>query len=151
MRVLVDTNVFVSYLLSSGNEGSAVQKVIEAVFSGVVTLLLPEELLGELLDVLTTRPYFIKRIPHQVAMEFIATLRQSAELLPAVPEGIPSILRDPKDDYLLAQAVVGRADYLVTGDDDLLSLGGVEQLTIVTPLQFVQLTHNGSQPGSQLS
>lgn len=145
MRVLVDTNVFISYLLTPRREGGTVQEVVEVILSGLVTLLLPEELLDELLDVLTTRPYFVRRIPHQAATEFIATLRDAAELLPNIPEEIPSILRDPKDDYLIAQALVGQADYLITGDDDLLSLGRVDHLRIVTPLQFVRITRDYNQ------
>lgn len=45
--------------------------------------------------------------------------------------------RDPEDDYLLAYALVGKADYLVTGDRDLLVLGSVGKTKIVTAQQFL--------------
>jgi predicted nucleic acid-binding protein len=46
------------------------------------------------------------------------------------------VTRDIKDDYLLAYALVGRADYLVTGGEDLLVLGDVEGVKIVRPAEF---------------
>lgn len=47
--------------------------------------------------------------------------------------------RDPKDDYLIAYAVIGEADYLVTGDKDLLVLEQIAGVTIVTPARFADL------------
>lgn len=97
-------------------------------------------MLDELLGVLTTRPHFTSRISNRIATEFIGTLRARAELLPTIqPEDVPAVVRDPKDDYLLAHALLGRADYLVTGDRDLLVLERVEQLRIVTPGAFVEI------------
>jgi putative PIN family toxin of toxin-antitoxin system len=145
VRVLVDTNVFVSYLLSHPSRTSAVRNIVDVVLSGAVTLLLPEALLAELLGVLTTRPYFTSRISNRIATEFIGALRARAELLPAIhPDEVPPVLRDPKDDYLLAYALLGRADYLVTGDRDLLVLERVEQLRIVTPGEFVEIATGGT-------
>jgi predicted nucleic acid-binding protein len=47
--------------------------------------------------------------------------------------------RDPKDDYLIAYALIYQADYLVTGDKDLLVLGKVEELEIVRPAEMRKL------------
>lgn len=52
---------------------------------------------------------------------------------------IPRITRDLKDDYLLAYAVVGEADYLVTGDKDLLVLEKIGEVAIVSPADFAKL------------
>jgi hypothetical protein len=49
------------------------------------------------------------------------------------------VTRDPKDDYLIAYALVGAADYRVTGDRDLLVLGQVDDVKIVTPRAFATL------------
>ena len=65
-----------------------------------------------------------------------------AELIPPISSGgssktvLPVVTRDAKDDYLLAYALVGQADYLVTGDEDLLVLQEIEGLKIVNPTQF---------------
>lgn len=54
------------------------------------------------------------------------------------------ITRDAKDDYLLACALLGRANYLVTGDKDLLTLAGqVKGLTILSSAQFADLLTKG--------
>lgn len=142
MRVLVDTNVFVSYLLSPERKGT-IPLLVEEVLGGPATLLVPRELLEELFEVLTTRTYLTSRIPYDAAERFIATLRSGAELLPPVHDELPRLLRDPKDDYLLAYALVGRADYLVTGDDDLLSLGAMGRLSILSPAAFTRLLERG--------
>ncbi len=55
------------------------------------------------------------------------------------PEPIPALTRDPEDDYLIVYALIGRAEYLVTGDRDLLVLERVESVDILTPNAFGQL------------
>ena len=71
---------------------------------------------------------------------FARFLNTYAERVGKIEEPIPTITRDVKDDYLLAYALVGRADYLVTGDKDLLILRGlITGLEIVTPLQFSEI------------
>ena len=59
--------------------------------------------------------------------------------MPPITEAIPAIVRDYKDDYLIAYSVVYHADYLVTGDKDLLTLQKIEQVKILPPVEFAQL------------
>jgi len=47
--------------------------------------------------------------------------------------------RDPDDNRVLEAAIAGEADYIVTGDRDLLELGSYEGIRIVTPAEFVAL------------
>ncbi len=61
-----------------------------------------------------------------------------SEIIPEINEPIPKVTRDWKDDYLLAYALVGQADYLVTGDNDLLVLQQVGNLSIVSPQEFLK-------------
>lgn len=49
------------------------------------------------------------------------------------------VCRDPNDDFILECAVVGRADLIVTGDKDLLSLGEYEGVRIVTARQYLEM------------
>ena len=49
------------------------------------------------------------------------------------------VCRDPKDDKFLALAVAGMADFLITGDQDLLALHPFQKVAIVTPLDFLAL------------
>lgn len=68
-----------------------------------------------------------------------AALLANGEVIPKISGTIPAVTRDPKDDYLLAYAVVGAADYLVTGDEDLLILKQVQTVTLCRPRDFVEL------------
>jgi putative PIN family toxin of toxin-antitoxin system len=138
MRVLLDTNVLVSYLLTPAAGGS-VSAIIEALGLGTFTLLLPPDLLAELERVATRKPNLAKRIrPDQLA-RLRDQLLAVAEVIPAIDETIPAVTRDRKDDYLLAYAFVGAADYLVTGDDDLLVLRNIGHLAIISPPDFVKV------------
>ena len=56
----------------------------------------------------------------------------------------PGASRDPKDDKFLACAVEGEAAYLVSGDEDLLSLKHFQGISIVRPADFVRLVESGS-------
>jgi putative PIN family toxin of toxin-antitoxin system len=140
-RVLIDTNVLVSYLLVPNPQGT-IPSIIIAAFESKYTLLISETLLTELAKTIRGREHLAKRIHPEQAEEFIGVLRAIAELLTEISEPIPSVTRDPKDDYLLAYALLGRADYLVTGDDDLLVLKEVEGVRIVRPAEFKVIFDN---------
>ena len=139
MRVLIDTNVLVSYLLQPDAPG-AVQATLRAFLEEQFTLLVPGALLQELLVTVGGKPRLAKRIPPEDLTTFIAILEEFGEKVQEIAEPIPAVTRDPKDDYLLAYALVGEADYLVTGDKDLLELQGqITGLEILTPAQFIDL------------
>jgi putative PIN family toxin of toxin-antitoxin system len=59
-------------------------------------------------------------------------------VLTSVPP-IPPMARDPADDHLLALAVAGHADHIVSGDDDLLSLGRYASIPILRPAMYARL------------
>ena len=84
-----------------------------------------------------TKPYLRERISRDVLEDFVQLLVEVAEIIPPLSQAIPALTRDPKDDYLLAYALLGQADYLVAGDDDLLSLGSVGGLQIVTARELL--------------
>lgn len=139
MRVLVDTNVLVSFLLSSG-EGGAIRVVFRALLNNRFTLLLPEQLLNELITSVRDKPRLAKRISNEQLNRFTALLTESAEKVAKIETTIPAVTRDPDDDYVLAYALVGEADFLVTGDKDLLVLNDhISGLTILTPAQLAAL------------
>lgn len=143
MRVLLDTNVLISYLLVPRPD-SPLSVVIRDALEGRFTLLLTPDLVREFTHKIRTKPYLARRISPTQADRFIAALSAVAEIVPPITGAIPSVVRDPKGDYLLAYALLGRADYLVTGDRDLLVLDRVEQLRIVTPGEFVEIASGGT-------
>lgn len=138
MRAIIGTNVFISYLLGSSRE-TPITAVIEAALLGDFTLLLPQEIVEEFAWKVATKPYLAARLTSEQATRLISELSDVAETIPGITEEIPRVVRDARDDYLLAYAFVGRADYLVTGDDNLLSLTEMEGLKIVTPSEFARV------------
>ena len=107
---------------------------------GFFTVLLPSELLDEFYRTITTKPYLVDRIDPRQALAFIGTMRDVATLLTPLSQPAPPVVRDPNDDSLLAHALAAQADYLVTGDADLLALGNeVAPLRILSPADFVRL------------
>ena len=139
MRVLVDTNVLISFLLSPG-EGGAIRAIFRAYLNDQFTLLMPEWLVDELLSSVRDKPRLAKRITAEQLNRFIALIAQLAEQVAKIETPIPAVTRDPDDDYVLAYALVGAADYLVTGDRDLLVLKDqIAGLTILTPAEFAAL------------
>ncbi len=136
MRVLLDANIFISYLLNPHKPG-AFRDIMSAAFEGGFTLLLPEALLAEFVNKIPQKPFLAERIHAEQLRQFTQLLNEIAEKIPVIKEEIPAVIRDPKDDYLLAYAMVGEANYLVTGDEDLLVLGAVGPLDIIKPRDFV--------------
>lgn len=105
-------------------------------------LLISPELISEVKEVLE-RPRIGAKysLTVQEISDFVARLQRTAE--PVVPlDPLPVRSRDPKDDKFLAVALGGAADYLLTGDDDLLVLDGdpaLGSLRIITVRAFLDL------------
>jgi len=143
MRILADTNVLISLLLGVG-EGGAIRSIFRALLSGQFTLLLPDQLVDELTATVRGKPRLAKRITSDELDQFVALLRQIGERVATVEGPFPAVLRDPDDDYVLAYALMASADYLLTGDKDLLAFQGqVVGLAIVTPAQLAQALELG--------
>lgn len=138
MTILYDANVLISYLLTSEKEGT-IASIVEAGFEGTYQFYLPNEVIVELQKKITVKTFLSQRIPKPTAKKFIAALSLIAIIPEPITQQIPKVGRDLKDDYLLAYGVTGEADYLVTGDDDLLVLKQVGGLKIVSPTEFYKI------------
>ena len=138
MRVLLDANILISFLLIPHTH-SPIYQVVTAGLRGELIILLPGPLLEELAKKAHKKKYLADRITLQELKKLVRLVSDNSETIPVIKEEIPAVTRDPKDDYLLAYALVGGADYLVTGDDDLLVLKQVDKVKIVTPREFVAI------------
>lgn len=136
----MDTNVFVSYLLSSPDRPSPVRDLVAAMIRNQFLLIMPPEVLTELERVLSSRPYLVKMIDRSVSRQFIEVLEAQSEKIPLLTTVAPSVVRDPRDDFLIEQAKLGNVDYLVSGDRDLLALAeSINKPRIVSPAVFLTL------------
>ena len=140
MRVLPDASILIAYLLHVGRQHRAVDLIVEAGLSGVFTFLLTSELFDEVREKVATKPYLMARITMDQASDLEAALRATGEVLAPLDAPPAPITRDPGDDYLLAYAAAGRADVLVTSDNDPLVLAGdMAPLRILSPAEFVRV------------
>lgn len=130
MRIILDTNTLVSALLI--RQSVPRQAFDKAMQQGEI--LLSAATLEELNTVLG-RDKFKKYITDAERILFVQTLLSQSVLL-ETEEHIRAC-RDPKDNKFLDLAVTGKADYLVSGDDDLLILNPFENTKILTPREFV--------------
>ncbi len=137
-RVMVDTNVFVSYLLRPGSN-NAPNQVVNAAFARRFEMILSETTLAELARSVRDKPWLAAHIETGNMDAFTTELNQIAVIVPELAESLPSVTRDPKDDYLIAHAVLENIDYLVTGDKDLLVLKQIDTTRIVSPAEFVAI------------
>lgn len=138
MRVLIDTSILIRALLPSSNPNRAVAVIVRAAAAGGFTLLVPPDLIVELLDKARTKPYLIRNIPPNRTDAFVSLIEASGERLqPSFGPFLP-VCRDPKDNFLIAYAMAAGANFLVSGDDHLLELAPEQfPFTIVPPGSFV--------------
>jgi putative PIN family toxin of toxin-antitoxin system len=130
LRFVLDTNVFVSALLSAGSNARVA--VDRAQREGAI--LLSYAVLLELFEVLS-RERFRRYIDEEDVRRFLAALAQAAEWVDVVVE--VTACRDPKDDKFLTLAITGSATHIITGDADLLVLHPFRGIEIVSPGEFV--------------
>ncbi len=128
IRVILDTNLWISYLISK-----RLSRLDELFDREDVRLLLSEELLAEFIEV-AKRPKFRPYFPTEAIDELLGLLDEIAELI--VVTSTVTACRDPKDNFLLALVKDGDAHYLITGDDDLLSLGTFDGTEILRYSEF---------------
>jgi putative PIN family toxin of toxin-antitoxin system len=134
MRLVVDTNILISALLAGT---SLPAHLIVLWREGRFDLLTSAEQLDELMQV-TRYPKIRERLAPALAGRLINEIRDLAVLLTELP--VVTTSPDPNDNYLLAMAASGSADFLVTGDKrDLLALKLYEGTKIITVRDFLVL------------
>lgn len=146
-RALLDANVLISSLLSSRAD-SAPYLVLQAALDGAYTLILPERVAAEVAERVRNKPFLDRQVPPEVVDQLIQLLRSRAETVPDLDQEYPEVGPDRQDDFLFTHAVVGEADYLVSGDRGGLSVGRIGSVEIVSPARFVAILRAaGHLPG----
>jgi len=140
IRAVLDTNILISALISPS--GTPAQ-VLDLWRAERFLPLLSELILAELERVLS-QPRLRRGYGLTAARieELMNGLRRFAVVTRGEVE-VTGVARDPDDDKLLACAVEGEADYVVTGDDDLLALGSYQGVAIITAAAFVRVCEEG--------
>ncbi len=133
MRVVLDANVIVAAFASRG--------LCESIFELCLDsheIVLCDELIGEIATSLIKKI----KLPAKVVNEIVGLLREQGNILRAMPLD-SNLCRDIDDIKVLGLAAASGADYIVTGDKDLLVLKEFQAIPIVTPRSFSDILHNG--------
>jgi putative PIN family toxin of toxin-antitoxin system len=130
LRIVLDTNVLISGLLS---KNSIPQQAFDYAFNEAI-ILQSKETYQELAEVLT-RSKFDRYISLEKRVKFLNKLTTKAEII-EVFEAIHAC-RDPRDNKFLELAVNGEANYIITGDNDLLILHPFRAIPVLTPQAFL--------------
>jgi putative PIN family toxin of toxin-antitoxin system len=135
LKIVIDTNVIVSAALKDGTPPAL---VLGACVDRRITLVTTTWQLDELQRVLGYSR-IAARLLAERRSRLLDSVRHLAEIV--VPTGAAqgAVPRDPDDENILEAAIAGNADYIITGDKDLLDVGTFEGITIVNPAQFVEV------------
>ena len=145
-RIVLDTNVLVSGLIvANGPSG----RILDAILTGELTLIASAHLLQEFGEV-TVRPHIVRKYPKvtENAETVIDYLRTHATIVQGTPAA-QFVVDDPDDDFVVACAIEGNAEYIVSGDEHLLALRQHGPIRIVNPAQYVALAFLTDEPADE--
>jgi putative PIN family toxin of toxin-antitoxin system len=132
LRVVPDTNIVLPGLLYSG----APAEVIHLARIKRIDIFTSVPMLDELAGILSRAKFATRVIASGLSIsQLVAKFASVATVV--TPQPIPRTAPDPNDDIILATAVAAQADYLITGDKPLLSLGAHAGFAIVSVNQFL--------------
>lgn len=133
MRVVLDTNIFISAVL-----GGRLMVIIDEWKAGKFTLIITDAIAREYLDVIK-RPRF--KIPPGEIVATTDYLLQTAEFV-TPEEEITVIVADLTDNKFLEAAVAGKVNFIVSGDGHVLELKSFREIPILTAREFVDWLEN---------
>ena len=137
IRAVLDTNLLISYLLTNGD---TISRVMEHWKQGHFVYLQSPQITDELIEV-ANRPR-LRRYMKTTPQPLIDLIETDAEYTEGVLM-LPGACRDPKDDKFIACAVEGKANYIVSGDNDLLDLGVYQNIQIMRAWDFLMVLEDG--------
>ena len=130
LRIIIDTNLWISYILSK-----KLDQLDELISSNRSQLLFSLELLEEI-EATIKKPKLKKYFDETSLDEMFITFEPFIDLVNVKSK--VNVCRDSKDDFLLALAKDGKADYLLTGDKDLLEIKKFGKTIILTISEFLE-------------
>jgi hypothetical protein len=127
-RIIIDTNLWISFLLTNN------YAKLDVILSKEKKLLFSQQLIEEFVKVVQ-RPKLKKYFTNEDIENLLFTIGTRATFIKTTSE--IKICRDPKDNFILALAVDGKATHLLTGDKDLLVLEKIEDTQIITIANYL--------------
>jgi len=129
MKIVLDSNIFVSSFYWAGNP----RKVFDRVTSGLDELYITDEILKEIISVMSNKKFDSNK---DEIKEYVKIIESYSLKLPSkiIPE---KISRDEDDNKILQCGFDGNVDFIITGDNDLLVLKEYKKIKIVKPKEYL--------------
>ena len=129
-KVVIDTNVWVSGLVFGGNPRDILQQFIKE----EIVVIISEEVITELHRIIIQKFSLLK--PGLKLLE--ESIRKDSTLV-HLGDYTVNASRDSDDNKIIETAVIGGADYIISGDEDLLSIVQYKDIKIINPSEFLKL------------
>lgn len=140
IRVVLDTNVLASGAIATSG---AVAEILDAWNHYDVQVVLSDWILRELARTLS-KPYFSTQLSDEDIIDFLSFCQDRAHFVQVGSLEIPRVATHREDDYVLATAVAGRVDYLITGDRMVRALNSYQSIEILTAREFLDRPNDAS-------
>jgi len=132
LKAVFDTNVLVSGIVHAGKS----KLLIDAVLEGKINLVLSEQIIQEFRRVIARDKFKLSESQQDILTNFVTRISNIVR----VKSRFKTIDEDPKDDIILRTAYDAKAEYVVSGDEHLLSLKVFRGIKIVTINEILDLT-----------
>jgi putative PIN family toxin of toxin-antitoxin system len=146
MKIVLDTNVLASGVSGFRQPSSTPARLLSLWRDGIFDLVISSPIVEELSRTLS-KPYFQQHITAEQVDRAIMLLHARA-VLTLVGTDVQGVATHPEDDVMLATAISGGVDYLVTGDRRLREVGSIEGIAILSPREFLDLLTSEDPPSS---
>ena len=130
MKLVLDTNIFISSFFWGGNP----RKIMTRIIDGKDTLYVSDEILYEVFSVMK-RPKF--NINHRQIIHFINSIKEIAHRV-VILGMVKNVCRDSDDDKILECAILANVDFIISGDNDLLSLKEFNGIPVITASEYIE-------------
>ena len=134
LKLIIDTNLWVSFVISK-----KLNLLDPLLLTGDARILFSTELIAEIQETIT-KPRLKKHFGTNALEEMFSAFEPYIDLIAV--KSIVNVCRDIKDNFLLALAKDGKADYLLTGDQDLLVIKKFGKTKITTIASFIETIKN---------
>lgn len=143
MRVVLDANVFLSAIPRLRDQDTPPRKIIGAWLAGEIDVVISRHIMEEVSRNFR-KPYFSARLKGTDAIQVWEEIRLIAEVVEFHPDTtVPQLASHPEDNWVLATALEGSVDYLVTGDKQLQKLVVIGDARIVSPAEMLRIIEAG--------
>jgi len=131
MKVVIDTNVYVSGILWNGNESKIVDMCVDGILENHTSI-------DILLEVERVLSYGKFKLTNEEADKLLKIYFSFSRLI-AVKNRSDVKSRDPADNNILECAIASEVDYIISGDQDLLVMKEVEGIKIISSIDFLEI------------